>query len=740
MRACRGWILGLIAMPSLAAEPLPDSVPVTPLRSTDTAAEVAPAGPENAALPPLVVVGSRSPREIKDLSASVSVVDAERIEILGASSLGEVLGSLTGVAMEGGPRASAEFVNIRGLSGPRVLLVVDGARQNFLGGHRTSLLADPEMLKQVEVLRGPASALWGSDALGGVVVLATKDADDLLDPGETMGGRLRFGYESAADERLVSGTGALRLGALDAVLSAAVRDAGDYRRGDGEREPHTDLQVDSHLAKLSWQPGDGPHRLSLIRQGFVQQGTSPSNPATDVTETNPLIDRRNDATYHVARYRYAAGEGALSTAELTLYRDVLEIEEDRVDEPRQDRTRFETDGLNGTLSLPLPLPPLWGGDAAADSLLTWGFDGFRDRSQATRDGSPRPQFPDAERVLAGSFVQMDVPVGDLRVIPGLRYDRYRSSTRQTDDPDVTASAVSPTLGMVYALTEDLRLRAAYNSAFRAPGLIEIYAAGQHFLGNEFVPNPALRPEQARNLEAGIDLTLAGFSEDQQFRVSATVYRNQIDDFIELFVSEESEFPALRCLRPQPPVGCVNRNDDGSLNPFTPPVFVGGFTSSRNLDAATLRGGEVEARYRLGALTLGTTYSRVRGADDASGMPLLNLPADRLRGSLQIRPAWGPLRGLQAALGYTHHANQDRVPMLIDDEGNEQPVIPTTPAYGIWDLSVTYAPPAPRGWLRHLQAPRLVLGVDNLADTRFRDHLNVLESPGRNVRGSLSFGF
>jgi hemoglobin/transferrin/lactoferrin receptor protein len=727
------WLFWLWGLASLArAEATLPTVPVEPLRPDQEASPTE----ATTELPPLVVVGTRNPREISDITGSVSVVTAREIEFQGASNLGEVFRDLPGVALEGGPRANAEFVNVRGLSGPRVLLIVDGARQNFLGGHRSSLLVDPEMLKQVELLRGPASALWGSDAVGGVVVLSTKDAQDFLRPGERLAGRLRVSAESNNGEQLGSGILAGRLGDLDAVFSLSERSAGDYRDGAGERIAHTALDASARLAKLSWLPAGSPHALGLIRQAFVQDSVSPSNPATEVTDTNPLIDRTNDTTYWIGRYAFLdeGGEGWLRAANINAYRDELRIREDRVGEPRNDRTFFQTDGASAALTVPAALGVA--GAAAAETLFTFGLDGFRDQSRATRDGAPRPQFPDAERALIGGFVQAEIPVGALAVVPGLRHDRYRARSRQDDSAEVRESATSGKLGLVYTLREGVKLRASVNEAFRAPGLSEIYAAGQHFLGNDFVPNPNLRPEKARNWELGFSLDLPGWAEGHEALLSGSVYRNRVRDFIELFVEVESEFPAVRCLSPTPPVGCVNRNDDGTLNPASVPVFVGGITSSRNLDSATLEGVELEAAYALGPLRLGASFSQVQGRDDASGQPLFNIAADRVRTTLAFEPHGGGLRG---TLGHTRVFAQNEVPRFVDDNGEEQDSVPKTPAYSRWDLSLSYAPFG-EGRAFGVVAPRLSLGVDNLGNERYRDHLNVLQSPGRNVRGGLSFGF
>jgi len=708
--------------------PQPEELPLIPVQSLSEETPAVPplAEPPEAELSPVVVVATRTPRAVAEVAASVAVVSERDIETRQASSLGEALRDLAGVATEGGPRANAEFINVRGLSGPRVLLVVDGARQNFLGGHRSSLMVEPELLKQVELLRGPASALWGSDALGGVVVLSTRDAADFLEADEPFALRWRTAYESAAQETLGSGIAAARWGDFDVVGSLSQRDSDDYRLGGGETQPHSALHTLGSLAKLSWRPEGSPHQLGFIQQGFRQSGQSPSNPAEEVSDTNPLIDRRNDDRYTILRYGFSSSsaDSGLRAAQLNLYRDDLLLREDRVDAPRADRTYFRTEGGSGHVTL----PSAWGlGD---ETLWTLGAEIFRDRAQATRDGAPRPQYPDAERRLGGVFLQSELARGDVTIVPGVRYDRYEAESHSDAARAIRESAVSPKLGLAYRVSEGLHLRAGYNAAFRAPGLIEIYAAGQHFLGNEFVPNPELRPEQARNLELGFSLDQPAYGPGQLL-LSGSIYRNRVRDFIELFVDARSELLAPQCLPPQPAVGCVNRNDDGSANLMAPPIFVDGTTSSRNLPSATLTGGELEAAYAWGPLKLGLSYSRVRGESDQDGAALTSMPADRLRSTLnlKLRPS------LQSTLCHSHSFAQDRVP--LKDDGT--PVVPRTPAFSTWDWSASWEPTvSASAW--GLRDPRLVLGVDNLTDEAYRDHLNILRSPGRNLRISLSAGF
>lgn len=725
------------AAPAIETYPL-IPVPFEEARGPQAAIERA----ESTLLDPVTVTATKTAHRTLDVPASVSVIDQLQIEDSGASTLGAVVNDLPGVTVEGGPRSDAEFINIRGLSGPRVLLIVDGTRQDFYGGHRSSLMVEPELIKQVEVLRGPASALWGSDAVGGVVAATTRDASDFVDPDEHFAARLKAGYDSAVQAKFGSTLGAARLGNVDAIGDISWRDSSDFRIGGGGTVPNSARKTLGSLVKLSWLP-EGPHRFGLNYQGFRDHGLSPSNPATDVDDENPLLDRTNDQRYVVAHYGInpPAMGNWLQAAEINVYRNDLDIREDRVDQPRLDRTAFNTTGGNGHATL-----PLWG-----EASLTAGGELYEDGARATRDGAPRPQFPDSKRTVGGGFVQAELPFGVFSFIPGLRYDRYAAESNTDAAAPIRESALSPKVGVVWRVSDGLRLRASYGQGFRAPSLIELYSSGQHFLGNDFVPNPDLKPERARNLEAGFSWEMADFAADQKLMLGASVYRNGIRDFIELVVAADVQLIAPQCLPPAPAVGCVNRNDDGSANPAAPPLFVDGTTTTGNLTNATLTGGEMEAAYSIGPVKLSADYGRVRGINKDNGQPLATIPADTIHAAL----TWSASHALRPQLSFTHAFEQDQVPTSSADQITVSPSTPLdpvllsrfssagtalpqpTPGYSVWSASLVWAPLCELWGLRE---PRVILAVDNIRDTRYREHLNSIASPGRSLRVSLSSAF
>lgn len=129
----------------------------------------------------VLVTATRINEKVSDTSRSVAVVSEEELQSAQSSSVAEILRNEANVNVGNGPRASSQGVEIRGLNSSRVLQTIDGARQNTSSGHRGSYFLDPELLNSVEVVRGPASSLWGSGAIGGVVAQNTKSAQDMLD-------------------------------------------------------------------------------------------------------------------------------------------------------------------------------------------------------------------------------------------------------------------------------------------------------------------------------------------------------------------------------------------------------------------------------------------------------------------------------------------------------------------------------------------------------------------------------
>ncbi|MEM9055613.1 MAG: TonB-dependent receptor plug domain-containing protein, partial [Pseudomonadota bacterium] len=175
----------------------------------------------------VTVYGTSNPIPVFDYPGQVTVVDREALETLAPSAISDALRDVPGLDFGFGPRRTGELPSIRGLSGQNVLILLDGARQSFTSAHDGRFFVDPELIGTAEVVRGPASALYGSGAVGGVLAFESVDADDLLADDEVWGARTRVGYQSVNEEALASITGYARQGGFDGIASFGIRQSGD---------------------------------------------------------------------------------------------------------------------------------------------------------------------------------------------------------------------------------------------------------------------------------------------------------------------------------------------------------------------------------------------------------------------------------------------------------------------------------------------------------------------------------
>ena len=174
------------------------------------AASARPATPKAAAgstvLPEIEVSGKRIRDQRINKTQSTTTVTARDLERTQAATIFDAVRDVPGVEVSGGPRIAGMSFNIRGFQdNADVMIKVDGVRKSFEKYRMGGTFVDPELLKSIEVQRGPQIAS-GSGSIGGTVLMQTKDAADLLEPGRKTGARIKFGYGNNNDEYLRSYT------------------------------------------------------------------------------------------------------------------------------------------------------------------------------------------------------------------------------------------------------------------------------------------------------------------------------------------------------------------------------------------------------------------------------------------------------------------------------------------------------------------------------------------------------
>ena len=245
---------------------------------------------DDSTLNPVVVSATREETDADHASRQVAVVDRQALDSQQPDSVADALKYQSNVEVGGGSRPGAQTPVIRGLSGTRVLQVIDSVRQNTNSGHRGTYFVDPELIQQIEVVKGPASALWGSGALGGVVAVQTRSARDLLTGGEQVGGYVRQGFHSADDKSLTSGALYGQQGQHDWLVSGYYHDSNDIRLGNGQDLTYSAARQHGVMGKYGWQPDDA-QRLSLSVRHSQSDQNAPSNPASEVSSSVPLVEQ-----------------------------------------------------------------------------------------------------------------------------------------------------------------------------------------------------------------------------------------------------------------------------------------------------------------------------------------------------------------------------------------------------------------------------------------------------------------
>jgi outer membrane receptor protein involved in Fe transport len=638
----------------------------------------------------VVVTPTGGERDAFDTSLPVNLIRTRDMEERIAISVADLFRNEPGVdAVTAGPGSVHPM--IRGLQGERVLVLVDGIRlseQRPGGNHVLSL--DPAQIERVEVVRGPASVLYGSDAIGGVVNFMTKRADEETAPGARFGAEPAVQYESATEGW--TGSAHLRFGQgrFNGYAGGVYRDTGNVETPAGE------LANSGYDGGTVWFGGNwiGDDWKATADYSLMQADIGV--PAPSAFSEDLFKDERH--------HRLALGFEAIGLSEA--------VERVGLDFgwQRHERNRYRR-MTSGT-------PPVVQGDMEVDiqvdtdtftlkpqmvispndaHRLTLGLDTFIEDATSSRTigdtasawvnpaFSGVPVIPDSARVGVGAFVQDEIAVGDRwMVTPGLRADWIEAQTdghprhQLKGEETSESSAVSGNLGVLYKASNAVNLYANAGRAFRAPTLLELYFYGPHDVGND-IGDPDLDPETSWNFDVGLKVR----ADRLQAMVSA--FYNRVDDYI------------------------VKENQgDGDFRYM-------------NYAEVVLYGAEAGLDCELGGgFSAFASVSGVRGKNDDSGDNLPGIPP--LKGHYGLRydlalganALWVELAGLTAA-------DQDKV------GPNER----ATDGYTRGDVRLGVDVGA--SW-------SLMAAVENFADVLYQDHLSstwqefgLNDQAGRNVK-------
>jgi len=604
----------------------------------------------------VVVSASRYAQFISDLPQSVDVIGSSQLEEGQIQDIRDVAKILPNVSVK---RAPARFsvtgrgnpvgndgnagFSIRGQGGNRVIMLADGVRlprsylvgSNAFGRDTVAL----GLLKRIEVVRGPASALYGSDGLAGLVNFISHEPADFLEGGagaaKALGGRAWLSYSGDDDER---GVGATLAGRFSEQAEWLVTVAGNRAHALENMGSNDAANVDrttpnpqqssgtSLLGKVVWRAGEGQrHVLTLEHVGkdneveLLSSRAKPPYTGTPAQQAALVVDEDAAKTMERSRLtwdgRFPVQAAWADSVQTTLtWQD--SAARDKGQTVRNDggvRLRdisYEERALQATLQADknVQMPPGWA------QTLTYGIDLVRTDISSFADGSdppplpafvPKKYFPDTRDSAQALYVQSEVSDGRWTFVPGVRFDRfsikvlsqdgYYPTVSATPGTSLSGSATSPKLGVLWRANPTWAVFANAASGFRAPEGQQINSTLEVSTA-KLLPNPDLKPEESRNLELGLRGQLGGLSLDM------AVFESRYE---QLIVEKKN-------------LGTAN---GGTATTSNPTLF-----QTVNIERATISGFEFKGQMTWGAAFGGQwsspfSYGQLRGTDDTTGLKL-----------------------------------------------------------------------------------------------------------------------
>jgi hemoglobin/transferrin/lactoferrin receptor protein len=668
----------------------------------------------------IVVTATRQEELSSEVPAPVTVITSEEIEMLQPEKMADLFKTIPGVEIQGeGPFRGIPV--IRGLTSNRVLILVDGQRLNNsrestdFAGIQPALVNLGEV-ERIEVLRGPASVQYGSDAIGGVVNIITRKPN-LAEQEFKVSGAMSYEYGTNSDsqngEVRVHGAGK----GMGFQIGASIQDVDDYTAADGA---HEDERYTRYTLEDDTVPNSG------MTQKAFDAGLSVLTGDRGVFKVNAEVVRTEDIGFpgfaldsniqiffptfdrdKIAAWWDSGKMGFLDDLSLSAWYQSVDKESVRnLDFGmffQNQFTRSEIDSLGFNAQ---------GTSTAGVNHLTYGLDFYQDELHDTAL-TENPDFmggtvtsdevvvPDSTQRGLGLYVSDRISATDrLTVSVGLRGDTFSFDSDENDDRysgnpiDVTDSALSGNLGVVYSVTEHVNLTGLIARGFRTPNMQERTFYGFATTGDTYIlQNPELDPETSWNYEVGFKARYETASGGLNF------FYNDLSDFIG-FVFLDPDDPRAADCPPIPGVEC---------------------STFDNIDKARIWGIELDLEWIFARWwSVFGTFAYLEGDDETTGEPLPYIAPWKVTAGIRYqRSSWWAEADLR------HLGSQDRLPPGDPDFDSG------TDSFTVFDL---------RGGYDFAFGLGVLMSLENIFDELYNEPFNNRPEPGRNLRATLRYRF
>jgi hemoglobin/transferrin/lactoferrin receptor protein len=682
-----------------------------------------------AELETVTVTVNRIAEPLADVAPNVGVVTRADLDRQGTDDLSNMFKTEPGVSVPEEPqRRGASGVTIRGIGGNRVLMTVDGERlpEGYSAAGRGAVAGrdwvEPDTLRQVEVVKGPASALFGSDAIGGMVNFRTFDPLDFVDTTKPDHLGLKLSYDGANKGWGTTATGAVAGKTVAGLLMVTRRGSQQIDNygstgGRGPTRSESDPQhntVQNVLAKATLGLS-GPHRLTVTAERYERQRDTElladSAWATSRLQSNIADDsvtrERIGVDYHFTGAKTFAG------ADIKLYQQTLDAS-DRDSKLSSATGRYNDSsfaqrilGLDGQLNWRFGIHDVIAG-VELNHIRTSRQSAATTTTQTSSTTRNAKYFPDNSSERVGVFAEDSIKLGSLQLKPALRYDHYRmrphpdsiflATSGTAQQSDFNDGAWSPKLGLSLPLGGGVSGFAGFNTGFRPPPFDSAFMARTARYGSvayKIVQNPSLKSETSRGVDVGAKY--AGGKVEAQLSAFYNRYRNFID--------------------------LQNLGTSGGYTIY----------QYQNRNQVAIRGVEARAAWNVRpSVWLSSTFAWAYGQDLTAGAPLNSVdPLTVTLAGEYRRDRWG------GNLLWTLVKRKTRINQGVSN------ALFAAPGYGIVDLG---------GWVVLDRNIKLRAGLNNVFDKKYWQWATVNETyntgiardfytePRRNLTASMEISF
>ncbi|MDB4539450.1 TonB-dependent receptor [Saprospiraceae bacterium] len=654
----------------------------------------------NVEIQTVVVAATRTSSSIENTPLNIGIITKRQIEENLPVSPVEALQYEPGVTRQSdGGLASTPI--IRGLSRERAPVLIDG--NPFVGGRiRSFSLIDPFQIERIELVKGPASAFWGSDAVAGLVNIVTRKAESGYGKDFKIGGSVYAGFNSNNE----MGRGRVefegRGNGFDFLIGGGMRNASNTNTPEGEIE-NSQFESQNFDFNIGYSPKEN-HRIELSGKYF--QNDNVGFPGGLGAPGPPIVNRRFAPDTQTAINLAYDGKNISDKVEsigARLFFKKQDLHIDQVTNVFFPMTMNANRVIHAKLDVDVPF---MGGKFFTTlrhnekAKLTVGVDYLREHRIGThRDlnikifnplgvmvneiNKPFTQIqPDSYSSTLGIFAIEEIQVNEkLGLLLAARFDNV--STSIDDEPfDIPSiadiytednksdsdNAFSGNLGIKFKATKDLSLTANLANSFRGTDLFSKYhftTVGQGFL----VPNPDLNPEKGIFYELGVKY------DNKKITAGVNFYQNFLSD---LFVRQNITFDSTASVQWQ------------------------------NIGEATMTGVEWNFKVKFGTLShvfLSGAY--IKGENDVTGNPLPEIPA------------------LQNWLGVHFRDRQNKFfvqaeALFVGEQTDIAPNEIETPSYTVVNLKGGVNLHNMFGKFPHT---KLMLSMTNIADEAYRSHVS-----------------